>query len=223
MLITHVSAQGSFFFAYSSSMVLRGGVETTPQTLPTIIPELQNRSVVSVVYGTNHFSALTSSGKLLTGGEYSKGALGLGGPRKPPAGSLGTEGKQKVQVQNSRPPPSVMVPSEVKFDQRLGDNGVIKKYCFAAAVGQSHTAVLAVDLVEDEFPLEDFEHQQMSGPSADSTCVHCGLIVVLCITALSHFFGMYHFSAVLFCFAVLLCFAESPRYFEVCLLFGCFF
>ena len=46
-------------------MVLEGDVETTPETLPIIIPELQNRSVISVVSGGRRLGTLTSSGKLL--------------------------------------------------------------------------------------------------------------------------------------------------------------
>jgi len=34
--------------------------------LPIIIPELQNRTITSVVVGSDQFGALTSSGKLLT-------------------------------------------------------------------------------------------------------------------------------------------------------------
>lgn len=47
-------------------MVLRGGDGTTPETLPVIIPELQNRSVTSVVNHAGRIDALTSSGKHLT-------------------------------------------------------------------------------------------------------------------------------------------------------------
>ena len=69
--------------------MLKGEAETTPETLPTIIPELQNRSVISVVCGNSHFGALTSSGELLTWGKYLEGALGLGDPGELPVGSPG--------------------------------------------------------------------------------------------------------------------------------------
>ena len=98
-------------------MVLKGEYETTPEMLPIIIPELQNRSVISVVCGRDHFGALTSSGKLLTWGQYSKGALGLGDPSELPIGSPGgyMKEEQQVQAQDYGPPPDVIVPSEVPF------------------------------------------------------------------------------------------------------------
>ena len=91
-------------------MVLKGETGTAPGTPPTIIPELQNRSVISVAYGrddigpvphlnafmpsnfdahtSSHFGALTSSGKLLAWGKDSSGALGFGDARNlPPEGT----------------------------------------------------------------------------------------------------------------------------------------
>ena len=49
--------------------------------VPRVIPELQYKSVISVVLGDYHYGALTSTGKLLTWGAYSNGALGLGDPK----------------------------------------------------------------------------------------------------------------------------------------------
>jgi SCF-associated factor 1 len=71
-------------------MVLKGDVNTTPEKLPIIIPELQNRSIISVVCGKSHFGALTSSGKLLTWGEYSEGSFG---PWRPPQASCWVSGR----------------------------------------------------------------------------------------------------------------------------------
>ena len=159
-------------------MVLKGETKTTPETHPTIIPELQNRSIISVVYGrsggfghrahygfsSSHFGALTSSGKLLTWGKYSGGALGLGDPSELPLGSPGgyTEEGQRTQAQDQTrthptPPPDVTVPSEVRFDHRLRTKGGAERYCFAAAAGGWYTAALVVDLVGGEIPLEDLE------------------------------------------------------------------
>ena len=135
-------------------MVLKGERNTTSETLPTIIPELQNRSVISVATGKHHFGALTSSGKLLAWGRYHWGNLGLGDPGKLPAGSPGGYAKEeeRVRAQIREPPPEVTVPSEVKFDHGLEAKGRVKRYCFTAAAGGWHTAALVVDLAEDEDP-----------------------------------------------------------------------
>ena len=142
-------------------MVLKGASNTTPEMLPTIIPGLQNRSVTSVVCGSNHFGALTSSGKLLTWGSYSEGALGLGDPGKFPAGSPGGYANENQRVQGrNRLIPSVTVPSEVRFDHGLKAEGRVERYCFAAAAGGGGTAALVLDLAGDEIdeiPPEDLE------------------------------------------------------------------
>ena len=131
-------------------MVLKGDGETTPMTLPVIIPELQNRSVISVVSGYGYFGALTSSGKLLTWGKYWKGNLGLGDPGKLPIGSPGGYATEGQRVRGEFPP-EVMVPTEVRFDHGLEAEGV-KRYCVAVAMGTCSTAALVVDLAEDEVP-----------------------------------------------------------------------
>lgn len=142
-------------------MVLKGDIQTTPETLPTIIPELQNRSVISVVLGDYHFGALTSSGKLLTWGQYSKGALGLGDPVELPIGSPGGFANEQTRERAGRMtfgvPPSVTVPSEVRFDHGLKAGGKVERYCFAAAAGGWHTGALVIDLAGDEVPPEHLE------------------------------------------------------------------
>ena len=119
-------------------------------TLPIIIPELQNRSVISVVSDDSYFRALTSSGKLLTWGMSHWGGLGLGDPGKLPIGSPGGYATEKQRV---RPGllPEVTVPTEVRFDHGLEAEGV-KRYCVAVAAGEDSTAALVVDLTEDEIP-----------------------------------------------------------------------
>ena len=131
-------------------MVLKGDGKTTPMTLPTIIPGLQNRSVISVVMGSRHFGALTSSGKLLMWGMCHRGCLGLGDPRKLP---IGSPGGYAIEEQRVRPGllPEVTVPTEVRFDHGLEAEGV-KRYCVAVAAGGQSTAALVVDLTEDEIP-----------------------------------------------------------------------
>ena len=144
-------------------MVLMGERYVTPKTLPTIISGLQNRSVISVVSGNNHFGALTSSGKLLTWGGYSRGTLGLGDPSKLPTGSPGGYTKEeRVQPQDHGPPPRVTVPTEVRFDHELETNGRFRRYCFAAAASEWNTIALVVDLAEDEGPPEGLEQNSQA-------------------------------------------------------------
>ena len=147
-------------------MVLQGKIMEPLQSHPTIIPELQNRSVISVVAGRNHFGALTSSGKLLTWGKYSKGALGLEDPGV--AGSLRgyTEGEQAYI------PPEVTVPTEVRFDhhEQSKAEGRVKRYCFAVAASANHTAALIIDLAGDEIPPEDLKQNVFRGVSSSLVC-----------------------------------------------------
>ena len=155
-LDVQISAHFYSFFAYSSSVVLKEEYNATPETLPIIIPELQNGSIISVVGGYHHFGALTSSEKLLTWGRYSWGSLGLGDPGKLPAGSPGGYAKeeQRVRARAREPPPDVTVPSEVRFYHGLKAEGRLERYCFAAAADGWNTAALVVDLAEDEVPPE---------------------------------------------------------------------
>jgi len=142
-------------------MVLKGEIKTTPEMLPTIIPELQNRSVISVVVGDTHFGALTSSGKLLTWGQYSTGALGLGDPGELPAGSPGGFAEEEHRIRAEALgygfPQNVAVPSEVRFDHRLRAEGRVERYCFAAVAVGFHTAALVLDSAGDGVPPEDLE------------------------------------------------------------------
>ena len=132
-----------------------GGSSTTPETLPTIIPGLQNRSVISVVKGFGYFSALTSSGKLLTWCRYYQGRSGLGDPGKLPAGSSGGHATERERVIGESLP-NVTVPTEARFDHGL-KAGEVKRYCVAAAAGGDSTAALVVDLTEDEVPPQGLE------------------------------------------------------------------
>ena len=135
-------------------MVLHGLSSTTPEMFPHIIPVLYNRSVTSIVHSRDHFGALTSSGKLLTWGQYSKGALGLGDPNKTLTFFPGTT--EQIQILNSEFQ-QVVVPSEVRFDHGLKAEGRAKRYCFDAAAGGSHTVALVIDLVENGVLPEDLE------------------------------------------------------------------
>ena len=148
-------------------MVFKGEPNTTPEMLPIIIPELQNRSIISIVHGYTHFGALTSSGKLLTWGAHSEGALGLGVPGKLPTGSLGGYVREEqVQAHNHECPQYVTVPTEVRFDHGLAAKGRVERYCFAVAAGVWNTAALVIDLAGDEVPPEDLEQHFEVAPSS---------------------------------------------------------
>lgn len=107
-----------------------------------------------MVLGDYHFGALTENGTMLTWGQYSNGALGLGDPVILPAGSPGgyTEPADSAPqpIQNPGPslispgifraplrparmydaPPDVLEPTLVNFDQIDGRND---KFVFAIA------------------------------------------------------------------------------------------
>jgi SCF-associated factor 1 len=70
--VLQISAHYQTFVAYStgsSSIVLMGNQESGPESRPTVLPELQNKGVISVVLGDYHFGALTTTGKLYTWGK----------------------------------------------------------------------------------------------------------------------------------------------------------
>ncbi|KAF9218949.1 RCC1 BLIP-II [Gyrodon lividus] len=160
--ITHISAQYQTFVAYStgsSSVVLMGSNGTNANSEPRILPALQNRNVISVVLGDYHFGALTSTGKLLTWGQYSRGALGLGDPTKIEVGQPGgypTEQQRQVAAIHRGPhPPSVMEPTEVRFDH--GERRSRKRFCFAAASAGWHMGALVIDLEPKSDDLDNEE------------------------------------------------------------------
>jgi len=156
-------------------MVLEGKHSTTPEMLPIIISELQNKSVISIICGYYHFGALTSSGKLLTWGRCSEGALGLGDPSKLSTESSGEylRGEQWVQAPMFEHLQDVTVPTEVRFDHGLAAKGRVERYCFAAAAGTWSTVALIIDLVGDEVPPEDLEqHFKMTVPHKSTQTTH---------------------------------------------------
>ncbi|KAI0630525.1 RCC1/BLIP-II [Trametes polyzona] len=183
MHINHISGSFQTFFAYStgaSSVVLMGKAtsDSPATTLPTVIPELQNRAVISVVLGDYHYGALTGTGELLTWGAFSKGALGLGDPTRLPLGQPGgyADAEQlRTSVHPrfgvSRPPPDVRVPTAVRFDH--GQRRRRQKYCFAAAALGWHTGALVIDLDPDEEGEEDADDSQgMPGAFPDEDRPH---------------------------------------------------
>ena len=133
-----------------------GDVRTDEQSQPKIIPELQNRSVISIVLGDYHSGALTADGQMLTWGQYSHGALGLGVPTDLPLGTPGgyLAESQLFQARQSDwgplEPPRVPSPSPVHFNH--GPNPGGRRFCFAATAAGWHTGALVVCL-EVSFPL----------------------------------------------------------------------
>jgi SCF-associated factor 1 len=125
-----------------------GSMDTTADSEPTILPALQNKSVISVVLGDYHNGALTANGKLLTWGNYSRGALGLGDPTTLDVGAPGgfpTAELLKAAVSRmGGTPPRVEVPTEVRFDHGLKKK--IDRFCFAATAAGWHMGALVIDL-----------------------------------------------------------------------------
>ena len=126
---------------------------------PTILPTLQapHNTVISVVLGDYHFGALTSSGKLLTWGGFSKGALGLGDPSDLDVGAPGGFKTQREKDESLRnigyqgrwsEPEKTDVPGEVRFDwedEKKG-RGRKERYCFGATAAGWHMGALVIDL-----------------------------------------------------------------------------
>lgn len=179
--ITHVSAHFLSFTAYSTgdnSVVLMGDTNTGPDTDPTIIRELQYKSVISVVLGDYHKGALTSEGKFLTWGQYSLGALGLGDPVNLEPGSPGgfaTE-NQRLRALSTRAgtPPPVETPTEVVFGRKNGRPRDV--FCLSAAAAGWHTGVLAIDQEPDEGDVSDEEVEEDTGSRHGQMPIHPGII-----------------------------------------------
>jgi len=146
LTVTHISAQFRTFVVYSttgSSVVLLGKGQTTSEDAPTVVPELQNRNVISVVLGDYHYCALTSDGELFSWGKYSNGALGLGGPA-PSNHSQFTRIAAPMLHQPRRPPQQdADVPTRVTFDH---EDGVRDRYVFGVAAAGWHCGALVIDL-----------------------------------------------------------------------------
>ncbi|KAF9071533.1 hypothetical protein BDP27DRAFT_1391614 [Rhodocollybia butyracea] len=156
--ITHISARFRTFIAYSNSVVLVGDGATGPDSEPIIIPGLQNKSVISVVLGDYHYAAVTVTGKLLTWGQYSDGALGLGDPGYltpgTPGGFVNEEQRVHALEMNNGTPPNVDTPTEVRFDHHRKKPK--DRFCISAAAAGWHTGALVIDLEasDDDSDLE---------------------------------------------------------------------
>ncbi|KAJ6518836.1 regulator of chromosome condensation 1/beta-lactamase-inhibitor protein II [Mycena sanguinolenta] len=164
MKITHISAHFLKFFAYStgaSSVVLMGGPETTEEANPHIEPALQNKSIISVAVGDWHNAALTSSGKLLTWGGYSAGALGLGDPTLLTPGTPGAFAAERQRLDGLErgigAPPATDVPTEVRFDHARKTPK--ERFCFLACAAGWQTGALVIDVEADGEDEESEEEQ----------------------------------------------------------------
>jgi SCF-associated factor 1 len=144
-----------------------GHADTTPTTLPNIMPELQHKSIISVVLGDYHYGALTSFGALYTWGAYAKGALGLGDPTvlDPglPGGFTTEDQRFRAAQYHFGTPQDVRVPTQVRFDH--GMKKQTKRFCFAAAAAGWHLGALVIDLEHvPENTRQEFEEESTTIP-----------------------------------------------------------
>lgn len=184
LLCAQISGHFKTFTAYSTgaeSVVLTGNIDVDPTGnlnvalalgppfKPSILPSLQapQNSVISVFLGDYHFGCLTSTGKLLTWGQFSKGALGLGDPLDIEAGQPGgyrnknnKNNAERIMGTGLPPlePDPVQAPAEVRFDwqerkkfaQAHNQEGKTfetkETYCFAATASGWHMGALVIDL-----------------------------------------------------------------------------
>ncbi|CAE7217054.1 unnamed protein product [Rhizoctonia solani] len=143
--VTHISAQFRTFVVYSTvgaSVVLLGDDRANSQT-PKIIPELQNRGVISVVLGDYHYCALTSNGELFSWGKHSNGALGLGSPTSSHDRTLRMAPPLMPQPFPRPPQRDADVPTQVHFHH---EDNVRDRYVFAVAASGWHCGALVIDL-----------------------------------------------------------------------------
>ncbi|KAJ7623151.1 regulator of chromosome condensation 1/beta-lactamase-inhibitor protein II [Roridomyces roridus] len=166
MKITHISGHFQKFFAYStgaSSVVLGGDVQTTEDSEPSIDPALQHKSIIAVHVGDWHNAALTSSGKLLTWGGYSAGALGLGNPTDLTAGTPGAFSTERQRLDAlergfANALPNTETPAEVRFDHARKTPK--DRFCFSACASGWQTGALVIDLEPDAEESEEEELEE---------------------------------------------------------------
>ena len=127
-----------------------GNQQNRPPVEPIIIPELQYQSVISVVVGDYHYGALTSTGKLLTWGSFSNGALGLGDPLKiQPGQPGGFANNNDLEFSRNQyflrvTPPEVRVPAEVNFNHLVAKPK--QRFCFSVAAAGWHMGALVINV-----------------------------------------------------------------------------
>lgn len=135
--LTYISASFRTFFAIGPGVVLQGHADTTAESSPIIRPELQNRDIIRVEVGDYHYGALTSSGQLLTWGQYSNGALGHG------------EANERIEDSHFGNM-AVAVPQEVKFGDPLKDHlGKDDEFVFNVTMAGWASSALTVNFNEE--------------------------------------------------------------------------
>jgi len=101
--------------------------------------------------GDYHNAALTSSGKLLTWGGYSAGALGLGDPTALTPGTPGAFATERQRIdaleRGFGTPPGTDIPTEVRFDHARKTPK--ERFCFSACACGWQTGALVIDLQAD--------------------------------------------------------------------------
>lgn len=81
---------------------------------------------------------------IITAGQYSNGALGLGDPASIEPGQPGgfsTQGHRQMALDRRGDPPNVVVPTEVRFEKKHK-----QMFCFAATAAGWHMGALVIDL-----------------------------------------------------------------------------
>ncbi|EPQ27034.1 uncharacterized protein PFL1_05318 [Pseudozyma flocculosa PF-1] len=89
------AARGSGRQRRRGGIVLLGGREADADTVPDVVPQLQDAGVIKVVLGDYHFGALTEDGEVWTWGSWSKGALGVWHDLPPAAESASGRGEDE--------------------------------------------------------------------------------------------------------------------------------
>ncbi|GAA99187.1 uncharacterized protein L969DRAFT_102561 [Mixia osmundae IAM 14324] len=162
--ITHIEAHNNTFFAYaapdesdqSSSIVLQGSHETRPDSLPTIVPELQHKGIIRVVLGDWHYGALTTNGQLLTWGQYSKGAVGHGKSNSDVRSTADATAQTRLapaRRAQQAPALNVAKPTAVDFSVRQPDQlapRTSQQFVFNASFGGWHSSALTFSNSEEE-------------------------------------------------------------------------
>ncbi|KIM29531.1 hypothetical protein M408DRAFT_328777 [Serendipita vermifera MAFF 305830] len=150
--VANISAQLHVFVVYTTgndSIVLLGDAWTTPTSIPRVEFTLQNRGVISIGLGHDHFAALLENGKLLTWGTSI--ATGMGDPYKIVPGKPGgfaSERDKRESLTSLRYIPHINTPTEVRFDHELTKPR--ERFVFSMVASGHHVGALIVDLEEGE-------------------------------------------------------------------------
>ena len=151
--LRQISAQLGSFFVYSTghdSIILSGYGSVSSTSTPIVHTGLQNKGIISVELGHDHFAALLDCGKVLTWGTSI--ATGMGDPYQIKPGQPGgfaSEAEKRESLTSLRHIPRIYKPTVVRFDHEL----VKPRERFVSAIAASghHVGALVVDLEEVQF------------------------------------------------------------------------